>query len=120
MSRRAAAERFEVSAASAVRWVQAINTVGSVAAKPQGGDTRSHHIEAFSGVILAAVAAQKDISLIELADLLRTKYGASFGVSTVWRYLDRHGMTVKKNSARRRAGAVRRRSPAPDLVHSSA
>ena len=120
MSRRAAAERFEVSAASAVRWVQAINTVGSVAAKPQGGDTRSHHIEAFSGVILAAVAAQKDISLIELADLLRTKYGASFGASTVWRCLDRHGMTVKKNSARRRAGAVRRRSPAPDLVHSSA
>lgn len=106
MSRRAAAERFEVSAASAVRWVQAINTLGSVAAKPQGGDTRSHHIEAFSGVILAAVAAQKDISLVELADLLRTKYSVSFGASTVWRCLDRHGMTVKKNSARRRARAV--------------
>ena len=98
MSRRAAAERFEVSAASAVRWVQAVNRAGTVEAKPQGGDTRSHHIEAFSGVILAAVGARKDISLVELAELLRTKRGVSFGASTVWRCLDRHGMTFKKTA----------------------
>jgi hypothetical protein len=46
-----------------VRWVQAVSTAGTVKAKPQGGDTRSHRIEAFSGVILAAVAAQKDAAL---------------------------------------------------------
>jgi transposase len=120
MSRRAAAERFGVSAASAVRWAQAVNTTGTVAAKPQGGDTRSHHIEAFSRVILTAVAAQKDISLVELAELLRTQHGVSFGASTVWRCLDRHGMTFKKNSARSRARATRRRSPAPSLVRSAA
>ena len=40
-SRRSAAERFGVSAASAVRWVQAVATAGFVEAKPQGGDTRS-------------------------------------------------------------------------------
>jgi hypothetical protein len=62
-----------------VRWVQAVTTAGTVEAKPQGRDTRSHRIEAFSGVILAAVAAQKDISLVELAELLRTEHGASFG-----------------------------------------
>jgi transposase len=95
--------------------MQAVVTTGSVEAKPQGGDTRSHRIEAFSSVILAAVVAQKDISLVELADLLRTEHGASFGASTVWRCLDRHGMTFKKNGARRRAGAARRRSPAPGL-----
>ena len=120
MSRRAAAERFEVSAASAVRWVQAFNRAGTVEAKPQGGDTRSHHIEAFSGVILAAVGARKDISLVELAELLRTEHGASFGASTVWRCLDRHGMTFKKNGARRRTGAAGRRSPAAGLVRGSA
>lgn len=120
MSRRAAAGRFGVSAASAVRWAQAVNTTGTVAAKPQGGDTRSHRIEAFSGVILTAVAAQKDISLVELAELLRTQHGVSFGASTVWRCLDRHGMTFKKNSARSRARAARRRSPAPGLVRSAA
>ena len=55
-------------------------------------------IEAFSGVILAAVAAQKDISLVELAEMLRTEHGASFAASTVWRCLDRHSMTFKKTA----------------------
>ena len=120
MSRRGAARRFGVSAASAVRWVEAVNTTGTVEAKPQGGDTRSHRIEAFSSVILAAVAAQKDISLVELAEMLRADHGMSFAASTVWRCLDRHGMTFKKNSACSRAGAARRRSPAPGLVRSPA
>ncbi len=120
LSRRQAAERFGVSAASAVRWVEAVNTTGTAEAKPQGGDTRSHRIEAFSSVILAAVAARKDISLVELAESLRTRHGVLFAASTVWSCLDRHGMTFKKNSARRRAGAARRRSPAPRLVCSPA
>lgn len=116
LSRRAAAERFGVSAASAIRWVAASNTTGTIAPKPQGGDHRSHHIEAFADVILAAVEAQKDVSLIELADLLRTTCGASFAPSTVWRFLDRHAMTFKKNGTRQRAGTARRRRAATGLV----
>ena len=116
LSRRAAAERFGVSAASAVRWVRAVSTTGTVEAKPQGGDTRSHRIEAFGTAILGAIEAQKDISLVELAELLRAEHGASFAASTVWRFLDRHNMTFKKNGARRRAGASRRRYAAPSLV----
>src|SRR4051812_39239065 len=100
MSRRAAAKRLGVSAASAVRWVEAVNTTGSVEAKPRGGDTRSQRIEAFSTVILAAIAARKDISLVELAEWLRSEHGAPFAASTVWRCLDRHGMTYKKNCPR--------------------
>ena len=120
LSRRAAAERFGVSPASAVRWVQAVNTTGSVEAKPQGGDTRSRRIEAFGAVILGAIEAQKDISLVELAELLRTDHGASFAASSVWRFLDRHGMTFKKNSARSRAGEGRRSRAAQGLVRRSA
>jgi transposase len=120
LSRRAAAERFGVSPASAVRWVQAVTTTGSVEAKPQGGDMRSHRIEAFQDVIMGAVQAQKDISLVELAELLRTEHGASFAASTVWRFLDRHGMTFKKNRARSRAGEARRRRAAECLVRRSA
>jgi transposase len=96
LSRRAAAERFGVSAASAVRWVSAAGSTGTIDPKPQGGDTRSYRIEAFGDVILAAVEAQKDISLFEVADLLRTDHGVSFAASTVWRFLDRHAMTFKK------------------------
>ena len=119
MSRRGAAARFGVSAASAVRWVEAVNTTGIVEAKPQGGDTRSHRIEAFSGAILATVAARKAISLVELAEMLRAEHGMSFGASTVWRCLDCHGMTFDQNSACRRAGPARRRSPTPGLVRST-
>lgn len=120
LSRRAAAERFGVSAASAVRWVRAMSTTGTVGAKPQGGDTRSHRIEAFGTVILGAIAAQKDVSLVELAELLQAEHGASFAASTVWRFLDRHNMTFKKNGARRRAGASRRRHAAASLVRRTA
>src|ERR1700752_1936840 len=52
MSRRAAAERFGVSAASAVRWVRAWRETGRRAAKRQGGDRRSERIEAYRSVIL--------------------------------------------------------------------
>ncbi|WP_421989062.1 winged helix-turn-helix domain-containing protein [Roseococcus sp.] len=98
LSRRAAAGRFGVSAASAIRWVAASTSTGTIAPKPQDGNTCSHHIEAFADVILAAIEAQKDVSLIELAELLRTAYGVSFAPSTVWRFLDRHAMTFKKTA----------------------
>jgi transposase len=103
-SRRANADRFGVSAATSVRWVHAANTAGSILAKPQGGDTRSHRIEAFAAVILATVEARKDISRVELAEMLRADLGASFAPRTGWRCLDRHAMTLKKSTARSRAG----------------
>ncbi len=95
MSRRVAAERFSVAAATAVRWVHAFNTTGTFAAKPQGGDTRSHRIEVFRDAILAAIEAQKDIALTELAEMLACEHGARFAPSTVRRFLDRHAITVK-------------------------
>jgi hypothetical protein len=36
-SRREAAERFEVSASSAIKWMQRWHETGSIAAKPPGG-----------------------------------------------------------------------------------
>lgn len=120
MSRRAAAERFGVAAASAVRWVRAWKETGSVKARAQGGDKRSHRIEAFRDVILGAIDAQVDITLAELADLLRRKHAATFAPSTIWRFLDRHDITIKKNSARRRAGEARRRRAARGMVRGAA
>lgn len=120
MSRRAAAERFGVAAASAVRWVRAWKETGSAKARAQGGDKRSHRIEAFRDVILGAIDAQVDITLAELADLLRRKHAATFAPSTIWRFLDRHHITIKKNSARRRAGEARRRRAARGMVRGAA
>ena len=55
MSRRQAAARFGVSAASAVRWHQRFKASGTVAPSRQGGDRRSGRIEAYSEVILGLV-----------------------------------------------------------------
>jgi transposase len=98
LSCNAAAERFGIAVSSAVRWVRAWRAEGRVTALPQGGDLRSHHIEAYRDVILAAIEAEVDITLVELAALLRSQYGASFAPSTVWRFLDRHDLTFKKTA----------------------
>ena len=62
-----------------------VNTPGTVEAEPQSGDTRSRRILEFSGVIPASDAAQKDDSLVELAEMLRTEHRASSAASIVWR-----------------------------------
>jgi len=94
-SRRAAAARFGVSVSSAIRWVQAFRKKGTSEAKPQGGDRRSKRIEAHRVFILKTVANRKDVTLAELQELL-AKRGARFGLGTLWRFFDRHGITLKK------------------------
>lgn len=104
LSRRATAERFGISPASAVRFVKEWRESGATSAKLQGGDQRSHRIEAHRAVILAAIKAQPDLTLVEIAAMLKSELGASFAPSSIWRFLDRHGMTFKKKRARSRAG----------------
>lgn len=98
LSRRAAAARFGVSVATAVRWVDSWRRTGAVAARPQGGDRRSGRIEAVGPTILGALKAKVDLTLDELVELLLRRHGQRFARSTVWRFLDRHAMTVKKTA----------------------
>ncbi len=105
-SRRSAARVFGVSAATAIRWVDRWRRNGSVAPKPQGGDNRSHRIEAHAEAILALIEARPDITLAELAEHLEETHGVVVAQSTIWRLLDRRGLTFKKNRARQRARAA--------------
>jgi hypothetical protein len=57
-----------------------------------------------------------DITLVEIAEMLRDDCAALFAPSTVWRFLNRHSMTVEKKPARQRAGTARRRRAATSLV----
>ena len=120
MSRTAAAARFGIAVATAVRWLRAWRETGATTARPKGGDLRSRRIEAYRETILGAVAAQVDITLVELAELLKREHGACFAPSTIWRFFDRHGVTFKKNRARQRAAQGRRRRPARRLDRSTA
>jgi transposase len=61
-SRREAAERFEVSVASAVKWVQRWRDDNSAAAKPRGGSVSP--LEEFATEILAVIAEHPDLTLI--------------------------------------------------------
>lgn len=99
LSRRRAAERFGVSASSAVRWMQAAARDGTPAPKRQGGDRRSERIEAHGAAIRAAVAEKPDMTLAELRSWLRSEHGVSVAISTLWRFFDRHGLTLKKRQA---------------------
>ena len=54
---------------------------------------------------MALVGERPDISLAEIAVYLDEMHGLRVALSTVWRLLDRHGMTFKKNRARQRAAA---------------
>jgi transposase len=116
MSRNAAAARFGIAVATAVRWLRAWRETGATRAKPKGGDLRSHRIEAYRAVIFAGIDGQVDITLVELAELLRREHGASFAPSTIWRFFARHRVTLKKNRARQRAGQAGRGGAARSLV----
>jgi transposase len=96
MSRRQAAERFGVSAASAIRWCALERDVGDARPKRQGGDRRSGRIEADATLILSIVEQTKDITIAEVQAKL-AEQGLSFGTGTLWRFFDRHRITLKKS-----------------------
>ena len=93
-SRREAAECFEVSVASAVKWVQRWRDDNSAAAKPRGGSVSP--LEEFATEILAV-----DLTLVEtLAELRKRRIRTSRGA--LWRFLDRHNIRKFKSLRRHR------------------
>ena len=112
-SRREAAERFDVSAASAVKWFQAWQREGRRGPKPRGG-SRSP-LEDHADAVLGLVSERPDWTLEELIVALR-KRRIPGSRSGLWRFLERHGISRKKKSARDRARARGRRPRAPALA----
>ncbi len=105
MTRRSAAKRFGVAASTAIKWVDQWRRTGNMEPRPRGGDRRSERIEAHAEEVLALIEETPDLTLEELAGHLDQMHGLRVAQSTVWRLLDRHGMTFKKNRARQRATA---------------
>jgi transposase len=78
---------------------------GSVEAKPGTGHSRSP-LEQHKQWLIELVAAEPDLTLEEIRARLRSERRQKAGIGSVWRFFDRHGITFKKNSARRRAGSA--------------
>jgi transposase len=102
MTRRSAASRFGVSPSTAIRWVDQWRRKGHVEPDRQGGDNRSQRMEAHADEIIGLIEETPDITLAEIAEHLEDAHGLRVAQSTVWRLLDRHGITFKKNRARQR------------------
>ena len=106
MSRRGAAKRFGIAPSTAIKWVCAWQRTGSYRPRPQGGDRRSHRIEARAETVLALVEETPDMTLAEIAVYLESAHGVRVSQSTVWRFFHRRGITFKKNGSRQRAAAT--------------
>jgi transposase len=109
MSCRGAADRFGVAPSTAIELINAWRSTGTCEAGAQGGDRRSARIEAHAAEILSLVEATPDMTLAEIADHLFSAHGERFVPSVLWRFFGRRNITFKKNIARQRAGAARRR-----------
>jgi len=106
-SRRQAAERFKVSAASAVRWAQLHSQTGDVSPRPRGGKSRSP-LEPHAAWLLDLTTAEPDLTLEAIVQRLLAGLGLQTSEAAVRRFFKRHAITFKKNTARGRTGSARR------------
>ena len=106
MSARQAAERFGVGISTAIVWVRRYRQSGEAVARRQG-KPRGSRLDAHEGFILGLVeAGTKDISLAEIAERLVAERGLSIGITSIWTFLDRHGLTFKKRPLTRRSSSA--------------
>ena len=104
-SRREAARLLDVGASSAIRWLERWTTTGSVAAKPGTGHCRSP-LEVHRQWLLDLIATEPDLTLDEIRLRLVREKKLKTGTSSVGRFFDRHDVSFKKNSSRRRTGSA--------------
>src|ERR671938_2188766 len=98
-SARAAATRLEVSISSAVGWAQRWRAEGHARPRAMGGDRRSRLGE-HGARGLQLVARQPDLTLQEIRSALAAS-GITVGLSTVYRFLGAHKLTLKKRPCTR-------------------
>jgi transposase len=104
MASKEVAIKFHVSRSWVDRLRQRRRETGEIAPRPQTVFKKA----AFAGQedqLRALVAARPDQTLAEIRDAMRS----AASLSSVWRALDRLGITVKKNGTRRRTAPSRRR-----------
>lgn len=96
LTHRQAGERFGVSAASVSRWRRLERDQGDARPGPLGGDRRSQGLERHGARVLEIIASQRDITLAEIRAALEAK-GVRTSIAALWRFLDRHKITLKKS-----------------------
>ena len=98
MDAESVAAKYEVSRAWVHRLVQRRRETGSIAPRKQTRFRARVLSDRQVARLAALITARPDATLVELRDALPT----TAALSTLWRAIDRLGVTVKKNGTRRR------------------
>jgi transposase len=97
-SRRAAAARFSVSAASAIRWSARAASEGSPKPRKQGRPAGKGPLAEHLDYLIAVVEAEPDITMPELAARLQAELGVVGAWASLSKLLCRSGFTYKKTA----------------------
>ena len=97
-SRRAAAERYCVSASSAIRWVDRATSEGSAAPRKQGRPAGKGPLVDHLDCLTAEVEARPDITMPQLAERLSAERGVTAAWASLSKLLCRAGFTYKKTA----------------------
>ncbi len=108
VSRRQTASLYKVSVSSVIRFVSRWRDKGSVQADAMGAP-RGSKLDAHADWLLALIAETPDLTLEEIAARLHGERDVKSSIGGLWNFFDRQEITVKKNRARGRTGARRRR-----------
>jgi len=92
---RQAAVRFGVGIATAILWVRRARESGERKARRQGQPRRSK-LDPHRDFLLDLIDTRDDITLLEMQQRLVVERGIRAGVGTIWTFLHRCDMTVKK------------------------
>ena len=114
LSRRAAARRFGVSPACAIKWLQRFQRTGERGSAGTGGH-RPSKVKPERAWLLAEIAAQPDITLAALAARLLAERGVKADTGMLSRFFTGEGISFKKKSRGRRAGTAGYRATARPL-----
>jgi transposase len=103
-SAREAARLLNIGASTTIRWIERWTKTGSVAAKPGTGHSRSP-LKRHEQWLLELATQEADLTLDEIRARLRSEKRVKVAISSIWRFYERHNITFKKNSLRRRAAS---------------
>jgi transposase len=98
-SRRAAAERFKVSASFAVKLAARVARTGSTEPARQGRPPGGGKLAPYLAILIDWVEAEPDMTMPELAAKLLAEEGVAAHPASLSRVLIRAGFSVKKNAA---------------------
>ena len=111
-SRREAAEQFDIGVSSAIRWMQRFREDGTC--EPMPRVSLYGQLEEYAEQTLPLNRDRSDLTLDEIVLALH-KRRIPGSRSALSRFFARHGITIKKKPARRRAKPRRRGAEAPTL-----